>query len=341
MDNSGSGHMPGQPPPETCHGKRCTCRAAILLSEIQALADPFYALEDTRMQLSGALTALVTPFKNGRVDEERFREFIEWQIREGINGLVPCGTTGESATLSHAEHEEVIRICIDQAKGRVPVIAGAGSNNTREAIGLADFAKRAGADGILMITPYYNKPSQAGIIAHFKAIAAEVSIPTIVYNVPSRTGLNVAPATMARLYKEIPEVIGVKEATGDLSQISDVLEQCGEGFILLSGDDFTIAPTMSIGGKGVISVISNIEPKKTAAMCAAFNAGNMAEGAKLHFELMPLSRACFVETNPVPVKTGLALMGRMDLELRLPLVEMLPENLQKLHTALKESGYVA
>ena len=290
------------------------------------------------MRISGAITALVTPFINGRVDEERFREFIEWQIQEGINGLVPCGTTGESATLSHDEHEEVIRICIDQVKGRVPVIAGAGSNNTKEAIRLAAFAKHAGADAILLITPYYNKPTQEGVFAHFKAIASEVSIPTLVYNVPGRTGLNVMPATMARLFKEIPEIIGIKEATGDLCQVSDMLEMCGDSLTLLSGDDFTIAPSMAIGGKGVISVISNIAPRKTAALCAAMSAGNVAEGRRLHYELAPLCRACFLETNPIPVKTALALMGKMSLELRLPLVELLPENLTRLKEYLKSAG---
>ena len=293
------------------------------------------------MQISGAITALVTPFTNGRIDEERFREFIEWQIAEGINGLVPCGTTGESATLSHAEHEDVIRICIDQVKGRVPVIAGAGSNNTQEAVRLAAFAKNAGADAILLITPYYNKPTQEGLVAHFKAIAAEVSIPTIVYNVPGRTSVNVAPATMARLYKEIPEVIGIKEATGDLCQVSDMIELCGEGFTLLSGDDFTIAPSMAIGGKGVISVISNVAPRKVSALCAAMKAGNTAEGKKLHYELAPLCRACFLETNPGPVKTALALMGKMDLQLRLPLVELLPNNLDRLKGILKTSGFIS
>ena len=292
------------------------------------------------MRISGAITALVTPFTKGQIDEERFREFIEWQIQEGINGLVPCGTTGESATLSHAEHEEVIRICIDQAKGRVPVIAGAGSNNTKEAVGLAAFAKKAGADAVLMITPYYNKPTQEGLVAHFKAIAKEVSIPTLVYNVPSRTGVNVAPATMARIFKEIPEVFGVKEATGDLCQVSDMMECCGEGFTLLSGDDFTIAPTMAIGGKGVISVISNVAPRKVSDLCAAMSAGKTAEGAKLHYELAPLCRACFLETNPVPVKTALSLMGKMPLEVRLPLVEMLPENLKRLQESLKNSQYI-
>ncbi len=289
------------------------------------------------MQLKGAFTALVTPFSKGRVDEERYREHIEWQIEQGINGLVPCGTTGESATLSHAEHEDVIRICIDQAKGRVPVIAGAGSNNTKEAVGLARFAKNAGADAILLITPYYNKPTQEGLFAHYKTIAAEVSIPTIVYNVPGRTGVNVAAQTMARMYKEIPEVVGVKEATGNLCQISDILEFCGENLVLLSGDDFTLLPTLAIGGKGVISVVSNIAPRAFADLCDAAFRGDTATAKNLHFSLAPLCRACFLETNPAPVKTALAMMGKMENDMRLPMVPLTPANQQTLRELL--TGY--
>lgn len=290
------------------------------------------------MLLQGAFTALVTPFKNGQVDEEAYREFIEWQITEGINGVVPCGTTGESATLSHEEHERVIKICLDQVGGRVPVIAGAGSNNTKEAIGLARFAKQAGADAILLITPYYNKPTQEGLFAHFKAICGEVHIPTVVYNVPGRTGVNVLPATMARIYKEIPEVVGVKEATGNLTQVSDILELCDKDFVLLSGDDFTVLPTLAIGGKGVISVASNIAPKAFADLCAAALAGDMARAAKLHYELAPLNRVCFIETNPAPVKTGLAMLGKMGPELRLPMVPLTPEHQAELKNTVQRYG---
>ena len=196
------------------------------------------------MEFRGAITALVTPFRNGEVDEEAFRAFIEWQIEQGIHGLVPCGTTGESATLSHEEHKRVIRICVDQVKGRVPVLAGAGSNNTREAIELTQDAKDAKADGALLITPYYNKPTQAGLVAHFKAIAERVDMPFIVYNVPGRTAVNLLPETLAILKEEIRQVIGVKEATGDLTQVSRVLEFCGEDFQVLSGDDFTALPLL-------------------------------------------------------------------------------------------------
>ncbi|SBW10057.1 4-hydroxy-tetrahydrodipicolinate synthase [uncultured delta proteobacterium] len=292
------------------------------------------------MQYVGAYTALLTPFKNGKVDEEKYREFIEWQITEGIDGLVPCGTTGESATLSHKEHEEVIRICIDQVKKRVPVIAGAGSNNTTEAIRLTKFAKEAGADAALHITPYYNKPTQQGLFEHFKAIGAAVDLPIIVYNVPGRTSVNVAPATMARMFKEIPNVVGVKEATGNLAQISDIIEYCGNGLDVLSGDDFTVLPILSIGGSGVISVVSNILPKEMAALCAAFRAGDLAKARKLHYAMMPISRACFVETNPIPVKTALYKMGRMDIEMRLPLVRMQPENEKILDAALKDLSLI-
>lgn len=291
------------------------------------------------MKLNGAFTALVTPFRNGNVDEDAYRELIEWQIKEGIDGLVPCGTTGESATLSHSEHEAVIRICIEQANGRVPVIAGAGSNNTREAVGLARFAKQAGADAILLITPYYNKPSQEGLYQHFKTIAAEVSIPTMVYNVPGRTGVNLAPATMARIYKDIPEVVGVKEATANLTQISDILELCDDKFVLLSGDDYTVLPTLAVGGKGVISVVSNLIPKEMHEMCAAYEAGDMKKAQALHYKTQPLCRACFLETNPVPVKTGLGMLGRFDPAPRLPLAPLLPENREKLKKALSDYGF--
>ena len=287
------------------------------------------------MQFVGAYTALATPFHNGHVDEERYREFIEWQITEGIDGLVPCGTTGESATLDHEEHERVIKICIDQAKGRVPVIAGAGSNSTKEAIRLTKFAKEVGADAALHITPYYVKPTQQGLFEHMKAIADAVDMPLFVYNVPGRTSVSVAPKTMAKIYKEIPSVIGAKEATGDMSYVSDVLEYCGPTFQLLSGDDFTVLPALTLGATGVISVVSNLLPKKMAQMCAAFRKGDLAAAKALHYEMMPFSRACFVETNPIPIKTALAKTGKMDIEMRLPLVQMLPENEKILEDALR------
>lgn len=290
------------------------------------------------MQFTGAFSALVTPFANGVVDEEKYRELIEWQIEQGINGLVPCGTTGESATLSHEEHRNVIHICVEQVNKRVPVLAGAGSNNTKEAISLTQFAKDAGADGALLITPYYNKPTQEGLYQHFKAIAAEVDMPYIMYNVPGRTGTNMLPSTMARLFKEIEQIKGIKEATANLSQISDIIECCGPDFQVISGDDFTVLPLLSLGGCGVISVVSNIVPDKMAGLCKAWTDGDIATAQKLHFAMQPLNRAMFMETSPIPVKTALHYMDKIQPDLRLPLVPLLPENDAKLKQILTTAG---
>ena len=293
------------------------------------------------MQFKGAFTALVTPFSNGQIDEEAYRQLIEWQVQSGINGVVPCGTTGESATMSHDEHKRVIRICVDQVKGRVPVLAGAGSNNTAEAVELTGFAKEAGADGALLITPYYNKPTQEGLYQHFKRIADEVSMPFILYNVPGRTSVNLLPPTVARLNKDFADIVGIKEATGDLNQVSQVLEFCGPDFQVLSGDDFTVLPLLSVGGCGVISVVSNILPDKMSGMCNAWFQGDLATARKLHFELAPFSRMMFVETNPIPAKTSLALMGRIKLELRLPLVPLCPANAESLRGFLAGKGLIS
>ncbi|SHN59182.1 4-hydroxy-tetrahydrodipicolinate synthase [Desulfovibrio litoralis] len=292
------------------------------------------------MIFSGTFTALVTPFKNGKVDEESYRNHIEWQISEGVNGLVPCGTTGESATLSHDEHEQVIKICIEQAKKRVPVLAGAGSNNTKEAVSLVRFAKEVGADGVLLITPYYNKPTQEGLFQHYKYIASEVSIPIIAYNVPGRTGVNLLPSTLGRMFREIPEICGVKEATGNLQQVADIIEECGDKLCVLSGDDFTVLPTLAVGGHGVISVVSNIAPKLMSSLCVAYKNGDLKTAQKIHYQLNALNRVLFVETNPIPVKTGLHLMGRMTDEFRLPLVSLQPESLTKLKNVMQKSGLI-
>ena len=292
------------------------------------------------MRFSGAYTALVTPFKNGALDETRYRRLIEWQIEQGINGLVPCGTTGEAATLSHDEHEQVIRICVEQAKGRVAVLAGAGSNNTAEAIRLTRFAKDAGADGALLITPYYNKPTQEGLYRHFAAIANAVDFPLVPYNVPGRTGCNLLPATLGRLARECRNIVGVKEATGDLAQVSEVLEYCGSDFCLLSGDDFTVLPTLSVGGCGVISVTSNITPSAMAKLCSSFAQSDLENARALHVELAPLNRAMFLETNPIPVKTALHAMGFMDLEFRPPLCPLSEGNAVKLREALRTAKLV-
>ncbi len=293
------------------------------------------------MQVKGAFTALITPFQDHEIHEESFREHIENQIQGGIDGLVPCGTTGESATMSHEEHKRIISICLDQVRGRVPVLAGTGSNNTREAIELTAFAKQAGADGALLISPYYNKPTQAGVFAHYQAVGQACSLPLIVYNVPGRTGCNILPETMARMHHEIPEVIGVKEASGNINQISEVIEYCGPQFFVLAGDDFVLLPMMALGGSGVVSVLSNLLPGKVSALCAACAASDLNQARKLHFELAPLCRAMFLETNPIPVKTALSLMNRTHLEFRLPLVPMTPQNKSRMHELLNSMGLTA
>ncbi|MBI5017446.1 MAG: 4-hydroxy-tetrahydrodipicolinate synthase [Deltaproteobacteria bacterium] len=285
----------------------------------------------------GAITALVTPFRDGRLDEEAFRKLIDWQIREGIHGIVPCGTTGESATLSHDEHNRVIDIAVEEARGRVPVIAGTGSNSTSEAVRLTRHAKEAGAQAALLITPYYNKPTQEGLYQHYRRVAEEARFPLVLYNVPGRTGVNLLPETVARL-SEIPEVVGIKEATGDLKQVSDVLEKCGDQLSVLSGDDFTAFPLLCLGGRGVISVVSNPAPADMARMVDAYEAGDLAAARALHYKTQPLARALFLETNPIPVKTALALMGRMAEEFRLPLCAMQEANRQKLQRALADYG---
>ena len=288
----------------------------------------------------GTITALLTPFKNGTIDEEAYRAHIEWQIEQGVNGLVPCGTTGESATMTHAEHESAIRICVDQVKKRVPVIAGAGSNNTVEAISLTRFAKKAGADAALLISPYYNKPTQEGIFQHFKAINDEVALPMFVYNVPGRTGSNVLPATQARMARELEHVIGCKEATANLVQISNILEQCPADYILLSGDDFTVLPTYAVGGKGVISVTANVLPDMMSALTAACERGDYEEARRLHFKLEPMNRAMFAESNPIPCKTALSLMGRMSSEVRLPLCQPSENTVTMLREVLASYGRI-
>ena len=291
------------------------------------------------MQLRGAFTALSTPFKDGQVDEATYRDFIEWQIEQGINGLVPCGTTGEAATMSHEEQGRVIRICVEQAKGRVPVVAGAGSNSTREAIELTKMAKEAGADATLQITPYYNKPTPEGLIEHFKAIAAEASIPLVIYNVPGRTGLNLLPTDLKRIVDAVPEAIGIKEATGNMNQAAQVIEQCGKDFQLLSGDDFTVLPLLAVGGRGVISVISNIMPKAMSDMCRLFAEKDLDGALDLSLKMAPVNRAMFLETNPIPVKTSLNMMGIFpEASFRLPIVPLKDENKPKLEAVLKEAG---
>jgi 4-hydroxy-tetrahydrodipicolinate synthase len=286
----------------------------------------------------GAFVAIVTPFQDGRIDEQGLVDLIEFQIANGTHGIVPCGTTGESATMSHEEHHRVVELTIKTAAGRVPVLAGTGSNSTEESIELTKHAKAAGADGALMITPYYNKPSQEGLYQHFKAVAEAVDISIILYNVPSRTSVNMLPETVARC-AAIPNIVGIKEATASLHQISEVIRLCPTDYAVLSGDDFTSMPTVTVGGTGVISVTSNIAPKEMASMMDAALAGDYARARELHYRLFPLMKAMFLDTNPVPAKTALALMGKIKTgAVRLPLYEMSEAGLGKLKTALTSQG---
>jgi len=291
------------------------------------------------MELRGAFTALSTPFIDGDIDEQTYRDFIEWQIEQGIDGLVPCGTTGEAATMSHQEQGRIIKICVEQAKGRVPVIAGAGSNSTKEAIELTQMAKEAGADAALQITPYYNKPTPDGLVEHFKAIAKAAPMPLVIYNVPGRTGTNCLPATLKRIKDAVPEAIAVKEATGNLCQGAQVIEECGKDFGLFSGDDFTVLPLLAVGGCGVISVTSNIMPKAMSDMVKAFFDKDHDKALDLSLKLAPVNRAMFMETNPIPVKTALSMMGVFNnAQFRLPMVPLQDENKPKLKAVLKTAG---
>lgn len=285
----------------------------------------------------GSFTAIVTPFKDGELDEAAFRGLIDFQIEGGSHGIVPCGTTGESATLSHGEHHRVVEVAIEQAAGRVPIIAGTGSNSTRESISLTKHAERAGANGCLVITPYYNKPNPQGLYEHFKAVAEATSLPIIMYNVPSRTGRNMMPDEVARA-AEIPNIVGIKEATGDLSQVSDVIGLCPDDFVVLSGDDFTVLPLISLGGKGVITVTGNVAPGKMAGMCDAALKGDWKQAREIHYYLRPVYKAMFFETNPIPAKTALKLMGKITGEVRMPLAPMSEANEARLAAVLKEAG---
>jgi 4-hydroxy-tetrahydrodipicolinate synthase len=283
----------------------------------------------------GITTALVTPFKDGRVDEAAFRRHIQDQLAGGVQALLPCGTTGESPTLSHDEHKKVVEIAIDEARGRAPVLAGAGSNSTREALELAEHAAKAGADGLLVVAPYYNKPTQEGLFLHYEALG-HIGLPIIVYNIPGRCGVNILPETLAHMAREIPAVAGVKEATGDLNQMIRVIELCGPDFLVSSGDDGLTLPLLAVGGGGVISVTSNIIPGPLAAMWRAWEAGRTAESRDMFFKMLPLFKAMFLETNPIPVKTALALMGRMSAELRLPMSPAQPGTVEFLKTILRQ-----
>jgi 4-hydroxy-tetrahydrodipicolinate synthase len=282
----------------------------------------------------GVFVAIVTPFKNGKVDEKSLRDLIAYQITGGVDGIVPCGTTGESATLNHEEHDQVIGIAVDACKGKVAVLAGTGSNSTQEAIELSHNAEKAGADGLLQITPYYNKPSQEGLYQHFSSIARNTSLPIILYNVPSRTAVNMSPKTVIRL-AEIKNIVGIKEASGSLQAISEIIDICGKDFIVLSGDDPLLWPILAIGGRGVISVTANILPAKVSTMCKAAADGNLAVARSLHYELRDINDVLFIDTNPVPVKTALHLMGKIENEFRAPLCELSQAHLEKIKEVLE------
>ena len=286
----------------------------------------------------GSIVAIVTPFHNGKVDEKKLRELIDFQIKNGTSGIVPCGTTGESATLNFDEHELVIQITIDQAKKKVPVIAGTGSNSTQEAIMLTQQAARAGADASLQVSPYYNRPTQRGLYEHFKAIAASVKIPIILYNIAGRTGVNIEPETIARLAQDCKNIVAVKEASGNLDQMSRIKQLCPKEFDLISGDDGLTLPVLSIGGIGIISVVANIVPADVANLVSAFAKGDFKKAKELHFKLLPLIKAVFLETNPIPVKTAMGLLGMCEPDLRLPMCSISDDNLKKLKIALNNYG---
>jgi len=286
---------------------------------------------------TGSMVALVTPFKDGKVDWQSLENLIEFHIQNGTRGIVPCGTTGESATLSHEEHDAVVKTVVKTVAKRVPVIAGTGSNSTAEAARLTRAAEKSGADGALLISPYYNRPTQEGIYQHYRKVASEVGIPIIVYNIPGRTGSKIEPETLARM-AEIDNIAGVKEATGSVDQAIDVIRLCGDRLAVYSGEDSLIFSLMALGGKGVISTVANVAPKETAELAEACLKGDWEQGRRLQFKLIPLIRSLFIETNPIPVKTALSLMGKCTGDLRLPLTAMAEGNLSKLRQAMASFG---
>jgi len=283
----------------------------------------------------GSLVAMITPFKNGEVDYSKLKELVEFHIKNGTKGIVPCGTTGESATLSFEEHEKVVGEVVNMVAGRIHVLAGTGSNNTAEALRLTKHAKKVGADGALLITPYYNKPTPEGLYRHYKLIAEDVDIPIIIYNVPSRTGISILPETVASL-SEIKNIVGVKEASGNIDQTTQILQLCN--ITILSGDDSLTLPIMSVGGKGVISVVANLVPSVVSELTRYCLDGKYDAARKLHLKLFPLCKGMFIETNPIPVKTAMRLLGRLNGEMRLPLCEMAKEHESQLVNILTNYG---
>lgn len=288
----------------------------------------------------GSNVALVTPFRNGKVDEAKLRELVGFHVQHGTDGIVPCGTTGESPGLSHDEHRRVVELVIETAAGRIPVIAGTGSNSTAHTIELTRHAERAGASAALVVNPYYNKPTQEGLYRHFRAVAEAVAIPIFVYNIQSRTAVNVETETLARLSRDCRNIVGVKEASGSLDQMSQVVAACGPDFIVLSGDDNLTLPLMAVGGRGVISVIANIVPRETAEMTHAALDGDWKRARDLHYKLYPLARAAFIETNPIPIKEAMAMAGMIEPEFRLPMCRMSEANRERLRAILTPYGLV-
>ncbi|MBI4352552.1 MAG: 4-hydroxy-tetrahydrodipicolinate synthase [Candidatus Omnitrophica bacterium] len=287
------------------------------------------------MKFHGSIVALVTPFKNGKVDEKALRRLVRYHVDSGTDGIVPVGTTGEAPTLSYEEHERVIQIVVETAEGRIPVIAGTGSNSTEEALFLTRFAKKVKADGALLVTPYYNRPTQEGLYRHYETIARKAEFPLVLYNVPSRTGVALSPETVARLAK-IPHIVAIKEATGSMDQTSQILSLCG--ITVLSGDDSLTLPLLALGAKGVISVIANILPADLSRMIEYFFEGDLEKAKEIHYKMFPLCRALFIETNPIPVKRAMKLLGLCGDELRLPLCPMEPNNEKRLAEAMRRYG---
>ena len=289
------------------------------------------------MTFTGTLPALVTPFRDGAVDEDALRALVERCIEGGVDGLVPCGTTGESVTLSTAEHTRVVRIVVEQANKRVPVVAGAGTVSTAHTIELAEIAKHAGAEGLLLVCPYYNRPTQEGLEAHFRAVLRAVPMPTILYNIPGRTGVDLSVETLARL-SDVPEIVGMKEATGNVLRSQQIITTCGDRFTVLSGDDALTLPILSIGGKGVISVSANLFPKETSDVVRLFNAGKYSEARALHLRMAPVHESMFIEANPGPVKAAIAKRGWMRPEIRLPLVWPKASSMEKVESVIAKAG---
>jgi 4-hydroxy-tetrahydrodipicolinate synthase len=285
----------------------------------------------------GVFTALITPLREGAVDERALQELVELQIAAGVVARGPCGATGEAETLSHAEHRRVIEVVVAAARGRVRVVAGTGSNSTSEAIALTRHAKEAGADGALLISPYYNKPTQDGVVAHYAAIARETSFPLVVYNIPGRTASNLLPSTFARL-AAIEQIVGVKESSGDFNQMAHLIASVPESFVVLSGDDWATLPLLSIGGRGVISTTANVAPSEMVSLVRAFRASDVARARDVHYRLLPLFDALFCETNPIPVKAAVAMRGLCRDEIRLPLTPLTAPNRERLQLVMKDLG---